>query len=185
MPFAVSGCVLFLLTIRPRLMPSADNVLIESIRGSVYVLNAKGQTKKAEVFANLPTRRRWRACPASTCSGGSCDLRRRACEPPVDRVNGQPRLIEDRRVTISTASISRPGETVFTCNAGRQMWTSAAHRNFPYARGSPHPAPLCESTTAIAAMSTISFTSKARCNTCTGLDSPTRIGPMASRPPKR
>ena len=43
----------------------------------------------------------------------------------------------------------------------------------------------CASTTAMAAMFTISLTSEPRCSMCTGLDSPIRIGPMASHPPIR
>ena len=57
-----------------------------------------------------------------------------------------------------------------------------AHVGIADERGYPF---SCASTTAIAAMLTMSLTSTPRCSTCTGLAMPWRIGPIASAPPRR
>jgi len=70
-----------------------------------------------------------------------------------------------------------------------KVWLDFVRRPAPAAvwirsyRGAVRRSASCASTTAMAATLTISFTSAPRCSTCTGFESPLRIGPMASAPP--
>jgi len=113
MPFAVSSCVLFLLTIRRRWMPSADNVLIESIRGLVYVLNAKGQTKKAASSqihrlgrcGHLPST--GKNTPLNPLSRG--DHEHEYCTVRAARRTGLPVTLSTAPVTLSTAPVTLSG----------------------------------------------------------------------------